>query len=181
MRSVSKNYAKGLIEVAEEKGMIDNYGDDLEQMAYLMDKSMEFRNVMFSPAISIKEKENIYLDVMHAIDRDNVIHREVVDFALLLIEKGRLRNIGEIYREYRTIADEIQGRVVAEIISAKELSGNEVAKIKNTIEKAIRKSVTEKLSVDNALIGGITVKIGNVAYDNTVKRKLQVCRSALME
>ena len=63
-------------------------------------------------------------------------------------------------------------QAIAVVTSAKALSEEELAKIRETLAKASGKEILLEAKVDPSLIGGVVVRLDDMIYDNSIKSQL---------
>lgn len=110
-------------------------------------------------------------------DQDKVLD----NFVAVLRQHGDLEKfaeIGEAFLEYEKTA---KGLKLAEVTSARKLSGAEEEKIIRELNNYIGGRVELKKRIDEGLIGGIVVKIGDELIDGSIKKNLQELKSQLAE
>lgn len=101
------------------------------------------------------------------------IDHMLLNFLKLLIDKGRFAKIEEIRREYNKAYNDFNNIQVVHVKSATPLQKEEIAKLKETLEKKLQKKVDFVLSTDKDLIAGIRIKINDQIIDNTALGRLQ--------
>jgi F-type H+-transporting ATPase subunit delta len=166
--SISLRYAQPLLELALEKGIADDINRDMELLRDSCDVSPELKAILRNPvirgykklsilkAIFTKDVHPLTLSLFDVIDRRN---REEILYTLS-VEFIRL------YKEHKGIAQ-------ATVISAVPLNDasreNLIAKLTEQLGKKIE--LTEQ--VDQALIGGLMIKVGNSLIDNSIRTGLK--------
>ena len=76
------------------------------------------------------------------------IDHMLLNFLKLLIDKGRFAKIEEIRREYNKAYNDFNNIQVVHVKSATPLQKEEIAKLKETLEKKLQKKVDFVLSTD---------------------------------
>jgi len=74
---------------------------------------------------------------------------------------------------------ESRGEVVAEVVSAKSLTKTRLSAIEKAIKAAVGGKVAINHSVDESLIGGLTVKVGSRMVDASVRSQLSKLKLAM--
>ena len=103
----------------------------------------------------------------------------VKNFLRLLLDKNRIDAVSEISNHYAKLTDEISNVTRAEVITAKPLKDDALAKLRSTLKQLTSKEVKTKVSEDEALIGGIVVKIGDLVLDGSIKAQLEGLKESL--
>jgi len=82
---------------------------------------------------------------------------------------GILPDIAELYEQLRT---EAEGKVKAEIISARELSEAQKKTLSEALRARLGRDVELDVKVDPSLLGGAIIRAGDLVIDGTIKNKL---------
>ncbi len=88
--------------------------------------------------------------------------------------------IPAIVGEYRRLLDRQRGVAAAIVTSAAPLSADETAAISARIEALTGTTVSLRTAVDPALIGGVTVRIGDRLIDASVRGRLERLRDRIV-
>ena len=80
-----------------------------------------------------------------------------------------LRNI---LIKFLDICSQKRGEVKARLVAAKQLNDEEVDKIKNELSKDFTKKIKLDYKYDPNLIGGLTIQVGSLMIDTSIKNKL---------
>ncbi|OGH68660.1 MAG: ATP synthase F1 subunit delta [Candidatus Magasanikbacteria bacterium RIFCSPHIGHO2_01_FULL_47_8] len=125
-----------------------------------------------------------YAQALHlAISESNPKDQERIldNFVQVLKSNGHLGLLDEIEKEFLRHDREQRGVKQAEITTAKPLSRDEEAKLIHNLNEYVGGKVELKKKVDEGLIGGIMVKIGDELIDGSVKKSLQELKNKLKE
>ncbi|NND70599.1 MAG: F0F1 ATP synthase subunit delta [Rhodothermales bacterium] len=169
---VAKRYASALFDLASQEGRLGQTDEDMEMIAATMSGSPELVRVFESPIVSRARKEAITRELF-----SSRIGPATSDFLSMLISKRRENIFPAIIEAYRGLRDEQQGIVEASARSATTLSAEEEDKLRSSLEQVTGKQVRLKMEIDESLIGGVTVKVGDTVYDGSVKHKLEDLRT----
>lgn len=111
----------------------------------------------------------------HLKDQDKVIDR----FAEILKENNDLHLLDEIEREFAVFERSQKNIVEAEVISARPLSSSEEENLIKELNKFAGSKVEIRKKVDEGLIGGVVVRLGDQLIDGSVKRELKDLKEKL--
>jgi F-type H+-transporting ATPase subunit delta len=168
-------YAEALFEVAKEKGKLDAIGADLAQFADAVEADRELQVFLFSPHFSSAEKVE---GLRRAIDGTE---SELVNFLELLVEKGRMTEIFRIRRELEQMWKKENKRIDVTVTSAVELDPAVVAKIGEEIERQTGQKVELASRVDDEILGGIVLQVGNMVLDASIRSRLEKLRKSVAQ
>ncbi|GGI19276.1 MAG: F0F1 ATP synthase subunit delta [Oxalicibacterium faecigallinarum] len=104
---------------------------------------------------------------------------EAKNFISMLIENDRLTLLPEIAEQFHALKNAEEGAADAEIVSAFELSQAQVSDLVALLEKKFGRKLNPSVTVDNTLIGGVRVVVGDEVLDTSVRAKLQHMHVAL--
>ncbi|MBI4050243.1 MAG: ATP synthase F1 subunit delta [Candidatus Doudnabacteria bacterium] len=102
-------------------------------------------------------------------DHDKIIN----NFAAILQKNGDLGLVDRIEEEFRAIDRESKGIKLAEVTTAHTLTEEEEKRLVQKLNDYVKGEVEIKKRLDEGLIGGVMVKIGDELIDGSVKRQLQ--------
>lgn len=174
---VATRYAQAFFELAREKGEINPLGTALQETSALFGASAELRTVLSNPAVQLAERRK----VVEAIGEKAKWPRLFRNFLMLLLDKDRLRYLGEIAASFQEKVDAHEGRVRARVTSATSLSDGQVEKIKAQLASMTGKEVMLTTEVDADLIGGVVARVGSKIYDGSVRTHLERMREAILK
>ena len=98
----------------------------------------------------------------------------------MMLDKGRFDAIASVHQRFQSMIDSRTGRIVATVTSATAMKKPAQQQLHKTLEGLLKKKVDMQVSVDDSLIGGLVVTIGNTAYDASVRNHLGRLREQLM-
>ena len=177
MSLVEKRYAEALIGIAVEKKSIDVFLQDLETFAKAYSDEPGFKDFLLSPQNRMSLKKDIINNAFNGR-----IESDIINFVSLLLDKGRIKYMPDIYEEFLRLADEKRSILNIRIISATPLVEEQI----NTIAEKYGKlynaaSVKTHINVDANLMGGVKVIIGDKVTDASVKNRMNELKQLLMK
>lgn len=104
----------------------------------------------------------------------------VKKFAEVLKNEGQLKNAGKIMEKFSELYNAKHGIIEAEVISARELSGEQVHQVEIFVkEKYDGNAVETKNIVDEKVKGGVVIKVGDEVLDGSVSGQLKRLKKSL--
>ncbi len=176
--TVARRYARALLEIASERGIVEQLLEQLTSLSRAFSHSRELRNTMLNPSISLEERQAIIKQLaMRA-----AWHPIMRNFALLLLDKDRLRVIDAIAADFQALADSGAGRVRAQVTSAVALGPGQHEALKARIAQLTgAKTVELEAKVDQELIGGAITRVGGIVLDGSVRTQLERMRATILQ
>jgi F-type H+-transporting ATPase subunit delta len=166
---LATRYAKSLIDLATERGQLEEVNNDMRYLHQVCKTSREFVNLLKSPVFHADKKAS----VLEAVTNGHV-GELTRSFNRLLITKAREINLPEIVDAFIEQYNKIKDVHVVKLITAKpvseELKNDIIAKIKSTTP--IQK-IELTTAVDESLIGGFVLEFDNNLVDASIARDLR--------
>lgn len=166
MPLVEKRYAEALLDLAGSD--TEKYKDDLNQFIAIYNSDKEFSSFLLDPRIKVDKKQLVINNVFKG-----KIDNNILNFILLLLAKQRVDIAPQIYLQFVRIAQERANVLEVKIISAAPLEDKQVEAIKEKFKKKFNASaVKDIVTVDESLIGGVKVIVGDKVYDGSIKGRI---------
>ncbi|WFD10606.1 F0F1 ATP synthase subunit delta [Tepidibacter hydrothermalis] len=173
---VASRYANALFEVGISEGTTASLNDDLKVIVDLFNENDDFLKILKAPLISKEEKkalvENIYQDKTSL---------EMMNFLKVLIDKDRIGIIDEIFIEFNALINESNNILEAVAITAVPMSQKDLNNLKAKLSESKGKNIILTNEVDESVIGGVLVKMGNEEIDGTIKTRLEKLKDQLSQ
>ena len=166
-------YARALFDAALGEKRLEPVREQLRQLVEAEAAVPELRELLRNPQLDPRSKRAALEDLLSGADE------LLRSFLLVLVDKGRARQLEEIAREFERLAAEQEGIVRAELTTAVELSDAEAKKLLKQIEQASGQKVEATRSVDPDLIGGMILQVGSRRLDASVRGRLERLRREL--
>ena len=166
--AIARRYARALVQLATEEGGVEKFHAELTAFNTVLADNRNLWAILVSPAYRIEAKRGMMLELITKQELSDTVK----NFLLLVLDKNRLNYLPQIVESYGMFADELSGVVRPTITSAMPLDEAQVENIKGTLAKSTGKKVIVKVEVDPTLIGGVVTKIGDKAFDGSLKTQL---------
>jgi F-type H+-transporting ATPase subunit delta len=170
MEEIARVYADALFRAAKAAGKLDVLKEQLSAFADSLRENREMELFFFSPYFSSAEKVD---GLKRALDG---AEPELLNFLELLAEKHRLPVIYRMERQYNARWAKENKRLGVTVTSAVELDPEIAKRIGAEIEKQTGNEVELESRVDDAIIGGLVVQVGNMVLDASVRSRLEKLR-----
>jgi len=166
---IATRYAKSLIELAQEKGKLEEVYKDILLLNDSFHVSRELRVFLKSPVIGPEKK----LEVLNKLFLTKV--NEITGkFIILLTNKGREGYLSEIAESFITQYNVIKNITPVRITSAVKLDKSTIDTLLDGLrkrEKIEEVQLTE--AIDETLLGGFILLYGDKQIDSSVRSSLQ--------
>jgi F-type H+-transporting ATPase subunit delta len=168
----AKRYAEAAYLIAQQDSTEDAWSEGLKSMAVLFGDEqgqafMENNRVKPGDKLALIEKSLDGVDPL------------VVNLARILLRRNRTSLGPQIAEAFQELVDEAKGISHALVISAVTLSDDDRSSVQKRLEDLTGGSVVMATEVDESIIGGIIVRIGDRLIDGSTKSKLQALKTEL--
>jgi F-type H+-transporting ATPase subunit delta len=172
--TAARRYAEAAFELADREDALDAWRDDLRNAVALVgDPSVA--GVLTSPMVPLTEREALVESLLK-----KRVSPTVLNLVRLLTRRSTLSLLPAIADEYQRLLNQRRGIVSAVVTSAAPLTKAEDAAIRARVATMTGTTVEVQTAVDPALIGGLTVRIGDRLIDASVRGRLERLREQLM-
>jgi F-type H+-transporting ATPase subunit delta len=173
MEAIARVYATALFEAAKDAGKLDLIHEQLTQFVAALRENRELELFLFSPYFSSAEKRDGLGKVLDGAEP------ELINFLELLAEKHRVPVIYRIERQFNALWARENKRLGVTLTSAVELDPKIAKKIAAEIEKQTGNEVELESRVDDGIIGGLVLQVGNMVLDASVRNRLEKLRKTI--
>lgn len=174
---VSKTYGEALFQLAIEQNKLDEYMQEMIAIGNILNENPNFAALMNHPRISMDEKK----EVMQKVFNERV-DEEIVGFFDLLITKDRYGDIDAILKYFVEKAKLEKGIGTVKVVSAIPLDQEQKKRIYDKLLNTTEFTSMETIYiVDEKLIGGLVIRIGDRVVDSSIKTKLEELQKELMK
>lgn len=174
---VAYRYARSLMEIAQEKGVLAGVHEDMRLVAATCAGSRDLAVLLKSPVVKSDKKDK----VLHQVFAGKI--GEVTSaFMGILVRKGREALLPHVAAAFEELYKQQRGIVTAHVKSAAPLSDTTRAQVRAMAAKQHPgKTIELEEEVDASLIGGLTIRIGDEQYDGSVSRRISDLRRKFSE
>lgn len=163
----ASRYAKSLFSLSVERKELDAVHQDMVSIANTCENSRELQLLLKSPVIKPDKKLNI-LKVIFG----GKTSKTVAVFLEIITKKKRAGIVEEIAQSFLEQYRTHKNIVSAKVSTARKLDKETKEKIMNIVEASTKGKVELIEKVDENLIGGFVLRIGDTQVDSSIQRKL---------
>lgn len=173
MPEAARVYADALFEAGKDKGKLDSLQSQLGQFADAVDRNQELQVFLFSPYLSSADKREGLARAISGAEP------ELTNFLELLIEKHRMPEVFRIRRELDELWKKENRRLDVTVTSAVDLDEAVVKRIGEEVERQTGEQVELSSRVDDGILGGIVLQVGNMVLDASIRSRLEKLRKTV--
>ena len=175
--AASDVYAQALFELAEHAGTLSTINDQVESLAELLAGSGELRELITSRALGRDDRAGV-IDRVFKGKVDDTLFK----FLHVLNHKDRLASLPGVTASFAALMAEKNGIIEVDAYVAKAMDAAQVGQVASSIGAALGgKQVVLHQYVDESLIGGLKLRVGDQMIDGSVATKLTKMKRDLID
>ncbi len=164
---VAKRYAEALFQLGEQKNLTEQYIEEFRVIRTVFLENEQLYTFLKHPKVSNEEKKQFITTIF------NGVHQDVLHTLKLLIDKKRITIAPSMVDHFIAMVNDAKGIAEATVHSVRALTDEEQKTLAETFATRFnKKSVHLQNHVDQSIIGGLKIQVGNTIYDGTVRGKL---------
>jgi F-type H+-transporting ATPase subunit delta len=165
--TIAHNYAEALLELATRAKDLRGWGTLIQSIAEAMRGDQTLRAFLETPRVDVATKNAVLRKAL--ADR---APSKFVRFIESVVSHRRQMLIPEIAQEYMDLVDRAENRMHANVTVARDADEKTKKLIADRLSKVFNKTVVPHLTVDDRILGGLIVRVGDTVMDGSVRRRL---------
>ena len=171
---ISVRYTKAIFSLGTEKGVIDAIKADMEEIFAIMNESLELQSLFQNPVLKPSKKAELAKQLFGSF------HPLTLSFIQLLIENRREEYLHSISRNFLDKYKKYKGVETGILTTAIKVPDSTLERIKTLINNSLKTNVELSNNVDDSIIGGLILQIGDRQFDASVKNSLGKIKRRLL-
>lgn len=172
----AKRYASALFQIALEKNSLQGFEEDLRVVKQVFRENPSLSAMLNHPKIQPAEKKNLIKTGFAAVEPS------ILNTLFLLIDRHRADVISHMADEFTRLSNQRSGTEDGIVYSVRILSKEELDELSKAFAAKIGKvSLRLENVIDQNLIGGVKIRIGNRIYDGSISGKLERIERTLVK
>ncbi len=160
-------YAKAILDLANESKKSYEVFEDMQLIQNSIKSSKELRLMLKSPIIKGEDKK----EALHKIFGG--ISEHTKGLISILVDNQRADVLNDVAEGYIALYNEAQGVKVAQVTTAVPLSNDLEQKVLNKVKELTGSDqVTIENLIDESIIGGFMLRVGDLQYNASIANKL---------
>ena len=174
---ISKTYGEALFELAVEENKVDVFEQEISVILDILNQNPDFVQLLNHPKIAKEEKLQVVKDVF-----GGKIEKEILGFLNIIVAKERTKELIAILEYFLDEVKAMKGVGVCYVTTPMELKdAQKEAIVKKLLETTSFKTMEMHYSVDEKLIGGMVIRIGDRVVDSSIQTKLGNLEAQLLK
>lgn len=170
----SKRYSKAFFNFCTKKSIIDSVINNIIELRKICENNNKFLKIISNPIIKQSSIFTLFKKILVGFES------ETLNFINFLVKKKRINLLYEISSHFIFLYDQKKGDKQVEIITAKKIDFQlQKIIVQKVIDKKIKFNISNK--IDPNIIGGFILKMDDLNYDASLKRKFIDLKSSIIE
>jgi F-type H+-transporting ATPase subunit delta len=176
MLTVARPYAEAAFKIAtdgaDSSGQLASWADALARLSAVAQRP-ELNAVVGNPLVTSVQLGKLVSETA------GVLTEHQRSFVSLLADNEKIAALPEVLIHFSALRAKFEDSLEAEITSAFPLSDAQLADIVAVLNSKYHKKVKAHVKVDAALIGGVSIRVGDEVTDVSVRGKLAQLQAGL--
>lgn len=172
---IASRYAKSLLELAREKGVLERVNEDMIAFDKLCKENRDFALMLKNPIIQHHRKLSILKKVF-----DGKVSPLSMSIFEIVTKKNREFVLPMLAEEFTHQYNKVKGISEATVTTSFPLTPELRKEFITVLEKLTKQEVQLEEKVDNEMIGGYIIKVGDLQIDDSVDSRLKDLRSKMI-
>ena len=174
-KNLAQKYAEALFADAKTEDCVDSVHSELRDLVRLSAECSEFAELLKTPLLNEKIRSDAVEAVADKLGLSTLAH----NFLGVLAQNGRLSLLDEIESAFDRLYDDDKGILNVRVTTAVPMDDAQTRRLTDVLASVYDKQIRLNPTVDENLIGGLTVQVGTVMADLSVKTQLQKINLAM--
>ena len=167
MTQIARLYGGSMYELAAQEQLTDTVLEQMQVIRQLFRENPDYVRLLSEPSIPKEERADLLETAF-----GNEAERYLVNFLKLLCDRGILGDYAGCCEEYTRRYNADHNIATAVVTSAVALSDEQMAALKDKLEKISGKTVSLTQKKDPTVLAGLRVELVGKQLDGTVKSRL---------
>ncbi|ETX14856.1 F0F1 ATP synthase subunit delta [Roseivivax halodurans JCM 10272] len=174
---IAERYAAAIFAISKEQGELAKLEQDVDDLAQALDDSEDLRDLIHSPVYARSAQQQAITAVADKMG----LSASLKNTLALMASKRRLFVLPAMIVQVREKIAEEKGEMTADVTSAVALTDAQRRELTDTLKAKVGRDVKLNTTVDDALIGGLVVRVGSKMIDTSIRSKLVSLQNAMKE
>ncbi len=172
--TIARPYALAAFKQAKEEKKLGEWSEMIEALALIVSDPL-MKGLIANPGVKRDQLADLVIDVAGKALSDTG-----KNFVRVLLEKNRLKYLPEVRRIFEQERAESEGRSKVEVTSAFDLNEEQKKNITSAMSKRLGTKVDLSVKVDDALIGGVVIRAGDLVIDASLRGRMSRLANTLL-
>ena len=166
----AKRYAKAILDLAIEQDKAKETNANMQLVSKTIAASEDLQLMLASPVVKSADKKAVLRQVF---SKGNAMTMGLFD---ILISNKRINALKAVADKYTVLYDKMNNTEVATVTTAVPLTKDLETKVLAKVKEITGNDVTLQNKIDESIIGGFILRVGDLQYNASVAHKLNTLK-----
>jgi len=172
-----KKYTQGIVDAITGEKEFLSLEKELSDFSAFLSEQKKLKEVLSSPFLPRNKKIQLVKDIL----KRKKLSPKATRFIMILFENYRIELLPDILDFLPILWNEKKGVFTYEVASVVPLKPIQKKKLGKKLEALENNRVLLKYKIDPELLGGLTIKKGNIVYDISLKGGLSKMKEKIIQ
>jgi len=168
-------YAQALFQLVRAEGLLDRVEEELTRFQKAIESHAALKEFLSATTISPEGKKRALSEIFGQALSPLLMH-----WIETVVDHGRQRRLPAMIEAFFSLAEEAREKITAEVITSIPLPENLTRRFEEELSKVTRKRVFVKPLVDESILGGVIVRLGDKVIDGSLRHRLEEVKQEMM-
>ncbi|MFV0566180.1 MAG: ATP synthase F1 subunit delta [Flavobacteriaceae bacterium] len=159
-------YAKAVLSLASDNKSETAINSDMKLIAKTIADNNDLKSTLLSPVVTNAIKKTVLLEIFKGTNK------ETISLINTLVANNRVAIIEDVAKKYTELYDQSKGIEIATVTTAVALTDSLKAQVLAKAKALTGKDVEVKNIIDESIIGGFILRIGDMQYNASIANQL---------
>jgi F-type H+-transporting ATPase subunit delta len=164
-------YAKAVLSLAIDNNKAKEVHSDMVLISSFIAESESLNNTLNNPVVNLSDKAAVLNSLFPSVSS------EIKSLLSTLVKNKRVNILDQIATQYGVLYDQVSNKKKAFVTTATPMTPELESKVMNKLKTLTTKDVTLHKSVDEKILGGFVLRLGDKQYDATVSNQLNTLKN----
>lgn len=164
-------YAKAVLSLAIDNNKAKEVHSDMVLISSFIAESESLNNALNNPVVNLSDKAAVLNSLFPSVSS------EIKSLLSTLVKNKRVNILDQVATQYGVLYDQVSNKKKAFVTTATPMTPELESKVVNKLKTLTTKDVTLHKSVDEKILGGFVLRLGDQQYDASVSNQLNTLKN----
>jgi F-type H+-transporting ATPase subunit delta len=159
-------YAKAILSLATDNGKAKHVQSDMDHILQTIQSNASLSEVLKSPVVKLSEKAAVLNTLFSSVGE------EAQSLFKILVSNKRVDLLSNVAAQYSILFDQLNNKEQATVTTAVPMTADLEIKVMTKLKTLSSKEVSLEKIVDESILGGFILRVGDQQYDASVSNQL---------
>ena len=164
-------YAKAVLSLASDNKQAAAVQADMTLIGQAIANNASLEEALKSPVVKLSEKANVLNALFPSVSSESK------SLFNILVSNKRVNILGQVATQYGILYDQVNNKAHAFVTTAVPMTPELEVKVMAKLKTLTTKEVTLNKTVDENILGGFILRVGDQQYDASISNQLNTLKS----